>query len=386
MAFELKRLIEKVKHLNISVIAGEKGTGNLVTWVHMVESTETSIFLEGGEIVFCTGIGISTESDLYALVDDVCLHKAAGMIFNIGPYIKSIPQRIIDYCNEKAFPLYIVPWKVHIAEIMRVICFCITKEDQKNLEIASAFKNAIFFPKQEELYLPLLTKHNFNMNWNYSVCTLDISSDTISDARLEQLAGKINHYLNHHYNKYALFCHENSLILVTADYDSNDLYLFIDDVKRYVLRILAKNETLAMGVGRKTQSIRCLYKSYDQSKSIAKLQTNKKIDSDTLFYSDMGIYQLFLGIEDRSIPEEFCKRHLRPLIEYDKENNSDLYDITKSYLSHNGSVKDTANELYVHRNTINYKLKKVEELLNVDLSSLAVRVQLAIAFMLADMA
>ena len=42
-------------------------------------------------------------------------------------------------------------------------------------------------------------------------------------------------------------------------------------------------------------------------------------------------------------------------------------------------------ELFVHRNTINYKLNKIEEMLNMDFSSLNARLQLSIGYMLQDM-
>ena len=41
-----------------------------------------------------------------------------------------------------------------------------------------------------------------------------------------------------------------------------------------------------------------------------------------------------------------------------------MTDVLKKYLQNNGSVNDTANQMYVHRNTINYKLKKIEEILS----------------------
>ena len=39
-----------------------------------------------------------------------------------------IGQDVIDFANEKGFPVFRVPWKIHMAEIMRIICFAITKE------------------------------------------------------------------------------------------------------------------------------------------------------------------------------------------------------------------------------------------------------------------
>ncbi|MDD6449631.1 MAG: helix-turn-helix domain-containing protein, partial [Lachnospiraceae bacterium] len=45
-------------------------------------------------------------------------------------------------------------------------------------------------------------------------------------------------------------------------------------------------------------------------------------------------------------------------------------------------VKETAEKLFVHRNTINYYLGKIKELTGMDLSSLNVKTQLTTALML----
>ena len=104
-----------------------------------------------------------------------------------------------------------------------------------------------------------------------------------------------------------------------------------------------------------------------------------------MFYSDMGIYKLLMGIEDKDIIEEYYDKTIRPLLDYDRKNNSDLTVVLRSYLDHNGSVRETADELYVHRNTINYKLNKISEILGMDLSQLDSRLQLRVGFMLQDM-
>lgn len=108
-------------------------------------------------------------------------------------------------------------------------------------------------------------------------------------------------------------------------------------------------------------------------------------DETLCFYSDMGIYKLLMGIEDKEIIKEYYNKTIKPLLDYDTKNHSDLTDVLRCYLNHNGSVKDTADELFVHRNTINYKLNKIEELLQIDLSALNSRLEISIGFMLQDM-
>ena len=45
-----------------------------------------------------------------------------------------------------------------MAEIMRIICFAITKEQQNAIEVATALNNAFLCPAQEELYVSALMK------------------------------------------------------------------------------------------------------------------------------------------------------------------------------------------------------------------------------------
>ena len=52
------------------------------------------------------------------------------------------------------------------------------------------------------------------------------------------------------------------------------------------------------------------------------------------------------------------------------------------YLNSNCSINDTADKLFIHRNTVVYKIKKINELLDCDLSELEVRVKLFLAIML----
>ena len=384
MAIELQRLMEKVAHMDVTLVAGEGGMHHLVSWVHMIETMEASDFLEGGEIAFTTGLGLSSRVPLQTLIEYIYHKKAAGIIVNTGPFIEKIPQEAIDFCNEHDFPLFVIPWKIHLAEVMRIFCFAITKDDQRALQTASAFKNAIFFPKQEELYVVPLSQQGFQSEWKYSVCVVRLQNCSSSE-RLEQLTGSAAAYTRHKYETCAVFSNEPELLIVAAADSEDQLCDLIRDICSHILSTLASGEQITAGCGKLTKSIRCIYKSYHQAQSIQQLQEKGKIDPSLMFYSDMGIYKLLMEIEDKDIIEEYYDKTIRPLSDYDQKNNSDLTVVLRSYLDHNGSVKETADELYVHRNTINYKLNKISEILGMDLSRLNSRLQLSVGFMLQDM-
>lgn len=389
MAVELKRLIEKVSHMDITLLAGSKGLSNVVSWVHMIETKEASTFLVGGEIAFSTGIGLNNGLTILDLVKDIWENQAAGVVLNIGPFLESIPKEVIDFGNTHDFPVFSVPWKIHIAEIMRIFTFAITKSDQVNLEIAAAFKNAIFFPKQEELYLIPLSQRGFHINWNYYVCVIEIlqqDGQPTPAKRLESICMDTDNFLSHRkFKKYAVFYYENQLLVVLGNYTSENFNAFTDSLKEQLGRCLSSNEHYYIGIGKSTKSIRCLYKSYRQALAIQNLQRNQKISPSLISYSNMGIYKLLMGIEDREILMEYYEKTILPLEAYDQKNDSDLSAVLRCYLKNDGSVKDTAEEMYVHRNTINYKLGRIAEILDLSLSSLDTRLQLSLGFMLQDM-
>ena len=371
--------------MDITLVAGKGGMSNIVTWVHIVETAENSDFLDGGQLVFTTGIGLNSTAGIVDLLKAFENKNVAGVIFNIGPFIDEIPQEAKQYGDEHNLPIFTVPWRVHLAEIMRICCYALTKEEQRTMEISAAFKNAISFPKQEELYVVSLSQRSFQANWKYSAAVMQLNG-TAEDAeeRIENLCIQLESKFHADSKKTVFFANGAELVAVFANLDQEELLIKAREIRTSVKMFLKKEETVSIGVGRLTQSIRCLYKSYNQAKSIERLQAGGKIDSDEIFYTNLGIYRLLMGIEDKEIMTEYYNQTIKPIVDYDEANESDLCATLRCYLKHDGSVKETAEELFVHRNTINYKLNKIEELLGVDMSSLSARSQLLIAFSLQD--
>lgn len=99
MAITIRMITKLVEHLDMKLVAGENGLDREVTWTHMVDSDIISVFLQGQELVFTTGIGLNEDLSLFELVKDVYHKGASGIVINIGPYVKSIDQDIIDFAK-----------------------------------------------------------------------------------------------------------------------------------------------------------------------------------------------------------------------------------------------------------------------------------------------
>jgi purine catabolism regulator len=64
--------------------------------------------------------------------------------------------------------------------------------------------------------------------------------------------------------------------------------------------------------------------------------------------------------------QEFVMEYLEPVIVHDQKNNGKLLETLKVYLSCNGSKKETANQLFIVRQTLYHRIQKLEALLGAD--------------------
>nr|NKC42071.1 PucR family transcriptional regulator [Lactobacillus mulieris] len=64
--------------------------------------------------------------------------------------------------------------------------------------------------------------------------------------------------------------------------------------------------------------------------------------------------------------DHMYKHFILPLIMYDKKHNSHLVQTLSMFFSNNFSYTQTSKLLFIHINTLRARLKKIEELINVD--------------------
>jgi purine catabolism regulator len=99
-------------------------------------------------------------------------------------------------------------------------------------------------------------------------------------------------------------------------------------------------------------------------------------------FSDLGLYRLLFALEPRPELRDFTLEVLGRLRE--KDRGGVLLETLAAYLKTNGSPTDTAARLHLHRNTVLYRLGRIEDLLKVDLRDADVRLSLHLALKIGD--
>lgn len=100
-------------------------------------------------------------------------------------------------------------------------------------------------------------------------------------------------------------------------------------------------------------------------------------------YRPSGLMTLFNRKDDDSI-NYFIKHQLKELVEVDDISNKELLETLKVYLDNQGEITKTAQEMFLHRNTITYRIKKCEEILDVNTKDSTTSLNLRLALHLLD--
>jgi len=95
-------------------------------------------------------------------------------------------------------------------------------------------------------------------------------------------------------------------------------------------------------------------------------------------HDDLGVYGLLMHGDDGQGLDEFVRRWIGPLLDYDREHNSELTR-TLGRLLEEPTLAEAAEALYVHTSTLKYRIKRIEEILGTPIRdpSCAFHLQLA---------
>ncbi|MCU0475270.1 MAG: helix-turn-helix domain-containing protein [Anaerolineae bacterium] len=134
----------------------------------------------------------------------------------------------------------------------------------------------------------------------------------------------------------------------------------------------------ALGLGQIAREVSGWRSSYRDARQA--LDLARRLQTDTpLYIGDLGVYQLILNLSDTEMLKEFCQHTLGSLLDYDQRQNADLIKTLEAFFHCHGNLSQTAEQLIVHRNTLLYRMNRINEIAGIDLDRPETRLALHLA-------
>ncbi|MCR4617987.1 MAG: PucR family transcriptional regulator ligand-binding domain-containing protein [Lachnospiraceae bacterium] len=359
------RIVAQEKY-KMELVAGKNGWANSISWLLMVEDTTITKNFVGKELVVTTGLGFNTEDKLLELVKILDEHHCAGLVINTGYYIKEIPKKVLEMADERDLPVLTVPWEIMMADMIKDLTVRIFIQSQTDEQISSAFIRAIERPKVIEAYKEELSAA-FDVDGRFQVVVFTTETlDSMDSVDRKRIGYRLQIYLeNISHNAHFLYYNGAFLLIFNAVDDAPRDEIISGFLKRARLRM--PDRDVYVGVGSAVNDVSNVSISYKRAVYAAK--TAMKNRESIQRFDDLGPVRVLYSVPDELILRELGPDLLRPLTDYDKKHDSDLVLTLKSYLKNNGSVGKVSEELFIHKNTILYRMGKIRELLNCNLES-----------------
>jgi purine catabolism regulator len=100
---------------------------------------------------------------------------------------------------------------------------------------------------------------------------------------------------------------------------------------------------------------------------------------DVASHQDLGAFTLLLSLQDEDALRLYSEGLLEPIERTEGEYGGELLRSLEAYIEHNGNWERAARQLYCHRHTLRYRIRKIEELTGRDLSRATDRIELWLA-------
>lgn len=363
------------------LVAGESGLDRIVSWTYVVMARPFDDHMnEGNFALFSLDFNKFHWEDVKSSIIELNDLKISGFAVSIKDDAEEIPKDIIDLANDLSLPLFQIRWEnASFVDIAQSIGNYIVEENNKVNRNGQFLYNLLFGYGIDDRYIEKIAKQfgmDFSVPHQVGIIVVDRTGDSKAENNLENDEHKYTYYMA-------------TLEKLISDMDESTLFLnflnkgvvllpyrddkHVENELEEILETLDSN-TLFKGDFNSTCIMGKPYinpheyaQSYYGAKSLIykkdvllNAQKKKVITSDM-----MGIYKFLFTNGDNEELRNYCDKRLQKLEEYDSANSTELINTFLAYYMNGYNATKTADSLYIHRNTLQYRLSKINELLGL---------------------
>ncbi|WP_261807604.1 CdaR family transcriptional regulator [Paenibacillus sp. N3.4] len=108
-----------------------------------------------------------------------------------------------------------------------------------------------------------------------------------------------------------------------------------------------------------------LKEAYLECLETERLSVRLGLPERVMHFESIEFAHLFQNVSS-TMMEDYCAKILRPLLEKDAEYSQEMIRTLEVFIRNDGQVNEAAKQLFIHRNTVTYRLEKISDLLQVD--------------------
>ncbi|MGE7877620.1 PucR family transcriptional regulator [Peribacillus muralis] len=376
----------KLPALNqVEVIGGKQGLARVINSVSIMDHPDIS-WIKRGELLLTTGYVFKDDSDAQInLVRELSKRGSAGLAIKIKRFLSTIPPEMVEEANKYKLPLLEIPYEMPLSDLLFSFTHELVNREKVKNDGKGSFEifHSLLSGESSSSSFPQLQEIGFNHR-PYILLLINIETKEEGDSffSIGRMLEKLNQtdkvdfkYWNIDFNGHLIILQGKGMVT------DEHLLLQAERIAALLEGLITEGNpsiSLTMGLSKVKKEIHNMKEGFSEAKMA--IQLGPRVKSTNINdYASIEVENLINQIP-KDVLTQYVLSMIEPIIVYDKENEGELLKTLETYLFSRGRIEDAARALFVHRNTVKFRLSRIEDLLGVDLKSsdLAFKLQFSI--------
>jgi len=157
------------------------------------------------------------------------------------------------------------------------------------------------------------------------------------------------------------------------------------DLAQEINRVFPEAEVF-FGTGRTCRKAADYPESYQEGRRAATVGKAIGRATELIAYDTLGVVGLLVETDNKAKLLEYAHFALKPVLEYDELKKAHLLPTLTAYFRHDGNLKKISDELFLHKNSVRYRLEKIWQLLGDEALSGDRKLELQLASKILELA
>ncbi|WP_078394250.1 helix-turn-helix domain-containing protein [Shouchella patagoniensis] len=282
--------------------------------------------------------------------------------------------------------------QIAIEQALPIFAMELNQREKKDVDdfvyAGSLLEMAIHSSNKEVPYQELMMHIPAGTNQNYVVAKVQMDHCVVPVPSLNRMKQQLLRKVYYEMSKLS-----ETVIVYERHFDLTFLFplstdLSIEQVKPFLHELLnyadaTWNLSGCVGIGSKMNKLSEIQESHAEAVQAITFLQRMSVQERIIDYEELGPYRLFLKMEETDL-RQYVIDTIGVLINHDQQGRGELVKTMKVYMEQGQHLNESAHALYVHVNTVKYRLKKIYQLLKVSSLSVSHAFEIELAIKIAD--
>ena len=400
-------------------LTGTRGLENPIRWIYTPEDDDFTDWVHGGELLIVSGAASHRPAfNLSRVLREAVRLNLAGAILLFGEhYIEEIPQAIIEAAARKDFPLMTIPWDTPLVDIEESIARAIVLSDrapQQESLLALALAGRV----SAQEFAARAASAGYPVHAPQALCAFSFLPENAGGRAVEALtqetAQALTAALSARSQPFLSCSSLNQIYLLFAVTEAAGAAAKAGTAQRAADAspsgarrqaaeasapgdapssaraevVLAQLYSIAHARIKREEccagatlapALGDIIILYHEARTALDIARGQHLHTAPYVYEHGGLAELIVGSSMTEHFRSFANGLLAPLVAQDARSHGRLMETLAAFVAANGNVLHAARELYIHRNTLKYRLRQIEKALGGSLDDPDLRLKLQLA-------